>query len=353
MAVGIGTDHLGGGDPAGTEPLGAAPSSPRRQRALRFPRSPKILTGLGILAFFVLWSIIGPFVRPFDPSASFANNPVPLPPSGAHWLGTTQVQQDVFSQLLVGGGLMIGVALLGGLIATALSVVVGVTAGYLGGLGDDLLSMLANIFLVMPALPLLIIIIGFLGQSASSNLLVIALIIAVTGWAWGARVLRAQTLSLRNRDYVDSARIIGERRWRIIASEILPNLTPIVATSFLFTTLYAVGTYSALAFLGLVNPNWSWGGMLFYAQLSNAEVSGYWWWFIPPGLAIALLGTSLVLLNFGIDEFINPRLRTAGLTRKGRRGRRGRRPEFALTPVIRAQISTAGGADLVTEGGRP
>ena len=105
-------------------------------------------------------------------------------------------------------------------------------------------------------------------------------------------MLRAQTLSLRSRDYVDSARIIGERGWRIITAEILPNLTPVVASSFLFTVLYGVGTYTALAFLGLVNPdNWSWGSMLFYAQLANAETSGYWWWFVPPGLAVALLGT--------------------------------------------------------------
>jgi peptide/nickel transport system permease protein len=349
MAMGIGTDQLAGGGPAPeTAPPGEAAGRPRRQRALRLPRSPKILTGLGILAFFILWAVIGPFVKPYSPDATFANAPVPLPPSSAHWLGTTSLQQDVFSQLLVGGGRMIGVAFLGGLIATVLSVVVGVTAGYLGGTGDDLLSMLANIFLVMPALPLLIIMIGFIGQATSSNLFVIALVIAVTGWAWGARVLRAQTLSLRNRDYIDSARIIGERRWRIIATEILPNLTPIVATSFLFTVLYAVGTYSALAFLGLVNPQqWSWGGMLFYAAGDSAQLTGYWWWFVPPGLAIALLGTALVLLNFGIDEFINPRLRTAGLTRKARRGRR---PEFALTPVIRTETSARIG--LETEGGQ-
>lgn len=347
MAVGIGTGQVttGGDVPA---PVAAR----RRRRALRLPRSPKIVAGLSILAFFVLLAIFGPIVRPFDPSESFANAPVPLPPSGAHWLGTTQLQQDVFSQLIVGGGSMLAVAAIGGVIATLLSVIIGVTAGYLGGLADDLLSMLANIFLVLPALPLLIIMFGFLGGptsngagnggasvSGNNDLLVIGLIISVTGWAFGARVLRAQTLSLRNRDYVDSARIAGERWWRIIATEILPNLIPIVATSFLFTVLYAVGTYTALAFLGLVNPNWNWGGMLFYAQLSNAELTGYWWWFVPPGLAIALLGTALVLLNFGIDEFINPRLRAAGLTaRPGRRARRAsRRPEFALTPVIRAE----------------
>ena len=332
MAVGIGADPVTAGEPK----TGIAP---RRQRTLRLPRSPKILVGVGLLAIFVLLAIIGPLVAPYSPNQTFANAPVPLPPSAAHLLGTTQLQQDVFSQLLVGGGSMLLVALIGGVIATALSVLVGVAAGYLGGHADNFLSMVTNIFLVMPALPLLIIMFGFLG-AASSNIFVIGLIISVTGWAWGARVLRVQTLTLRNRDYIDSARITGERGSRIILAEILPNLTPIVASSFLFTVLYAVGTYSALAFLGLVNPNWNWGGMLFYAQLSNAELTGYWWWFVPPGLAIALLGTALVLLNFGIDEFINPRLRIAGLTRRsGRRGRApaGSRQTFALTPVIRAE----------------
>ncbi len=315
-----------------------APGIAARQRALRLPRSPKIVAGLAILGFFVLWAVIGPVVAPYSPDQNFANAPVPLPPSAAHWLGTTALQQDVFSQLLVGGGDTVLVALVSGVIATALSVGIGVTAGYLGGLADDLLSMIANIFLVLPALPLLIIMIGFLGRSSSNDILVVGVIISITGWAFGARVLRAQTLSLRNREYVDSAKIIGEKWWRIVATEILPNLTPVVATSFLFTVLYGVGTYTALAFLGLVNPNWSWGGMLFYAQNSNAEISGYWWWFVPPGLAVALLGTSLVLLNFGIDEFINPRLRAAGLTRRAGR-KAGRRPEFALTAVLK----TSGG----------
>jgi peptide/nickel transport system permease protein len=351
MAVGIGTEPIAG------DRVTAGRGLPGRARALRLPRSPKIVTGLSLLGFFVVWAIAGPLVAPYNPSQSFANAPVPLPPSGAHLLGTTQLQQDVLSQLLVGGGDTLLVALVSGVIATVLSVVIGVTAGYLGGLADDLLSMLANIFLVLPALPLLIIMIGFVGKTGGSEVLVVGLIISLTGWAFGARVLRAQTLSLRTRDYVDSARIIGERWWRIVGTEILPNLTPVVATSFLFTVLYGVGTYTALAFLGLVNPNWSWGGMLFYAQTSNAEISGYWWWFIPPGLAVALLGTALVLLNFGIDEFINPRLRAAGLARRqdaaerqglaGRedpaerqrrrdRKRAGRRQQFALTPVIRA-----------------
>jgi peptide/nickel transport system permease protein len=347
MAVGIGTEHIAGGAALAESPVPGAAA--RRRRAMQLPRSPKIIAGLALLLFFVLLAIIGPFVAPYKPDQIFANSPVPLPPSSAHWFGTTNLQQDVFSQVLVGGGDMLMVAAIAGVIATALSVVIGVAAGFLGGLADDLLSMLANIFLVMPALPLLVILFGFLGKTGSNDLFLVGLIISITGWAWGARVLRAQTLSLRNRDYVDSARIIGERRWRIIFTEILPNLTPIVASSFLFTVLYAIGTYTAMAFLGLVNTNWNWGGILFYAQGANAELTGYWWWFIPPGLAIALLGTSLVLLNFGIDEFINPRLRAAGLSRRAggkRQPRALRSQQFALTPVVR----TAAGASSGKEG---
>jgi peptide/nickel transport system permease protein len=327
-------------EPIALLPTGTAPGGTRR---LRFPRSPKILIGLGALIFFIIFAVIGPWIAPYNPSASLSTtNGVPQPPSAAHWLGTTQVQQDVFSQLLAGGRSTLLVAFLAGVVATILSVLLGVTAGYLGGLSDDLLSMLANFFLVLPALPLLIVIFGFLPSVGGGNDLLIGLIIAVTGWAFGARVMRAQTLSLRNRDYVDSARIAGERTWRIIGFEILPNLTPILASSFLFTVLYGVGTYTALAFLGLINPNhWSWGGMLFLAQQQQAEVSGWWWWYLPPGLAVAFLGTALALLNFGIDEFINPRLRAAGLTRRRAKKAGGttampRRFTLGVTPVVRS-----------------
>jgi peptide/nickel transport system permease protein len=354
MAIGI-TEDRGGTPAPGLELAGA--SVIRRGRRIRLPRSPKVLAGLGLLLCFLLLAIVGPSLAPYDPAASVATNvSLPQSPSAAHWLGTTQQQQDVLSQLLAGGRSTVLVAFVAGLVATVISVVVGVTAGYKAGRTDDLLSMLANFFLVLPALPLLIVIFGFLPPSGGSDDLLIGLIIAITGWAFGARVLRAQTLSLRNRDYVESARLIGERGWRIIGFEILPNLVPIIASSFLFTVLYGVGTYTALAFLGLVNPNhWSWGGMLFYAQVSNAEVSGYWWWFVPPGLAVALMGTSLALLNFGIDEFINPRLRVAGLSR--RRARKAgqsvppRRFTLGVTPVIRTARPVAAGAGVIAGAG--
>jgi peptide/nickel transport system permease protein len=307
---------------------------PAGRRVLRLPRSPKILLGLGMLLFFVALAAFGPLVAPQDPTATTVD--LLQGPSGAHWLGTTQSGQDVLSQLLIGARSTVVIGFLAGTIATILSVVVGVAAGYFGGLADDLLSMLTNVFLVIPGLPLLIVLAAYLPPGTGSNPFVIALIVSVTGWAWGARVLRAQTLSLRRRDYVASAQVIGERPLRIIGAEILPNLTAIVASSFVFTVLYAIGTFVALAFLGVVDPShWSWGSMLFWAEAQNAAQVNAWWWFLPPGISIALLGTSLALLNFGIDEFINPRLRAAGLTRKAARAAGlPRRIRFGLTPSV-------------------
>jgi peptide/nickel transport system permease protein len=314
----------------------------------RLLRSKKILVGLSLSVAFGIVAIAGPLLAPYNPNTSVSTTlSTPMPPSAAHWLGTTQVQQDVLSQLLVGGRSTILVSLIAGLAATALAVLFGVTAGYFGGGADDLLSMLANIFLVLPALPLLIVIFGFLGRGADPNDVVIGVIISVSGWAYGARQLRAQTLSMRSRDFVDSARIIGEKSWRIMTFEILPNLVPIVATSFLFTVIYGVGTYTALSFLGVISTShWSWGTMLYWAQSAQAaqQVHLEWWWFLPPGLAVGLFGTGLALLNFGIDEFVNPRLRSGTGGVSGRRARRAglpRRPQLGLTPVLPASARRA------------
>src|SRR5258707_4234447 len=188
MALGTSTT-LAGGLAAGASPLPVRDAPARRRR---LPRSPKVLIGLGALAVFLIIAVIGPWITPYDPSPTCSTTAsFPLPPSAAHWLGTTQQQQDVLSQLLAGGRSTILVAFVAGLVATVLSVVMGVTAGYAGGLADDLLSMLANFFLVMPALPLLIVVVGFLGQAQGNDDLLIGVIIALTGWAWGARVLRA------------------------------------------------------------------------------------------------------------------------------------------------------------------
>jgi peptide/nickel transport system permease protein len=305
-------------------------------KAAHLPRSPKVLLGLGITAFFLLLTMLGPYLAPYSPNdTSFAPN---LAPSWHHWFGTTSLGQDIFSQTLVGARATIVVALVAGLVATMLSTIVGVSAGYLGGAADDGLSLLSNVFLAIPGLPLLIVIDSYLPVGSRSNSFVIGLVISLTGWAWGARVLRAQTMSLRNRDFIEASRIIGERRWRIMFTELAPNLLPILASSLLFTVLYSIGAYVTLAYIGLTSTSvWNWGTMLFWAQANNAPLSGEWYWFVPPGICIALVGTGLALLNFGIDEFINPRLRESGLTARQRR-RRGlpRRVRLGLTPVLRS-----------------
>ncbi|MDR2929804.1 MAG: dipeptide/oligopeptide/nickel ABC transporter permease/ATP-binding protein [Propionibacteriaceae bacterium] len=270
-------------------------------------KSPKTLVGLIILAFFVLLAIFGPIFAPYDPSS--VSWETLQPPSAAHWLGTTQAGQDVFSQMLYGARISIIVGFCAALLATVVSVVVGLVAGYLGGLTDDLLSLLANVFLVLPSLPLAVILVSLLPKSGSAGII---LIIAITGWAWGSRVLRAQTMSLRRRDFVEAARATGERTAKIILHDIMPNEMAIIASSFLGTVTGAILTQASLSFLGLTSVSeWSWGTILYWAQVNSALLMGAWWWFIPAGLAIALLGTSMSLINFGIDEFINPRLRQA------------------------------------------
>ncbi len=317
-------------------------------RKLQLPRSPKVLLGLAILAFFVVMTVIGPWLAPYNPSST-AFNPL-LSPSSHHWLGTTSLGQDIFSQLLVGARATMVVALVAGLVATALSMGIGIAAGYLGGVADDGLSLLSNVFLAIPGVPLLIVIDSYLPVNSRSNEFVIGLIISLTGWAWGARVLRAQTMSLRNRDFVEAARIIGESRTRIMFSEIAPNLLPVLASSLLFTVLYSIGAYVTLAYIGLTSTSvWNWGTMLYWAQANNAPLSNEWYWFVPPGICIALVGTGLALVNFGIDEFINPRLRAAGLTsRQRRRLHLARRPRLGLTPVLRSSNTALGATRMVS-----
>ncbi|BCJ36734.1 hypothetical protein Athai_42370 [Actinocatenispora thailandica] len=280
-------------------------------------RSPKIVAGLLILAFFVVLAVFGPLLVGADPTKTSG---VGLAgPSAAHWLGTTQSGQDVLAQVVYGARISMGVGVLSAVIATALSIVVGLVGGYVGGVVDEVLSLITNIFLVLPALPLVIVLAGYLPSRGVTS---VAAVIAVTGWAWGARVLRAQTLTLRGRDYVQAAKAGGERPWRIVFAEILPVEFPVIATSFLATVLAAILAEAGLSFLGLANLSTvSWGTMLYFAQNNQALLVGAWWWFIPPGLCIALIGAGLGLLNFGIDEIANPRLRTV-LPRRARRARR-------------------------------
>lgn len=275
-------------------------------------RSGKIRVGLSIVGFFFLLALFGPLLVRQDPLAISSNQFDP--PSAQHWLGTTFTGQDVFSQVVGGARVTLLVGFVVGVLATMLSVIIGLMAGYFGGLVDELLSMLMNIFLVIPALPLAIVLAGYVNSlpQAAKGPLPVAIIITATGWAWGARVLRAQTLTMRKRDFVEAARATGESTFRILFAEILPNEIAIVASSLIFTIIYAILAQIGLEFLGLGNTNInSWGNMLFQSYNAGALLVGAWWWFVPPGLCIALLGAGWAFINFGIDEITNPRLRDA------------------------------------------
>ncbi|MGW1191615.1 ABC transporter permease [Streptomyces sp. NPDC002559] len=311
----------------------SAPPAPGR-RGLRFLRGRKTAVGLGILAFFAVLAVVGPWIAPYDPGAM--SDRLLQPPSADHWFGTTQTGQDVFSQILVGTRGVLVVGFVAGTLATILSVLIGVSAGFLGGTADELLSLLSNVFLVIPGLPLIIIIASFVSDAGD---LLIATVIALTSWAWGARVLRAQTLSLRRRDYVEAARATGEPTWRIILFEVLPNLTAVIASGFVGTVVFAILSEITLAFIGVADiSDWNWGTVLFWAQSNQALAQGAWWWFVPAGVCIALLGMSLALINFGIDEFVNPRLRTETGTPGKVRMRVG------FTPVVRTPAARGAAA---------
>jgi peptide/nickel transport system permease protein len=290
--------------------------------------NPKSVTGLVILGVFTFLAIFGPWIAPYDPDAIDLLHRNEHP-TFTHLLGTTHMGQDIFSQIIIGTRGVMVVGFLAGIFATVIAVVVGVTAGYITGGKSEALSAITNVFLVIPALPLIIIVAS---QFEDPSIVLIATVLAITGWAWGARVLRAQTMSLRNRDFIQAARVNGEPLYRIIAVEMLPNLMAVIASSFVGTVTAAILAQTTLAFVG-VTPisNWNWGTILFWAQSNNA-FPDKWWWYLPAGLCIALVGMALALVNFGIDEYVNPRLRSAGLRNRALR-KKGIKQKEGITTV--------------------
>lgn len=276
-----------------------------RNDALKRLLTPKFITGATIVIVIVLFGMIVPLFTQ-DPRA--VNNIGMTPPGADHIMGTTQTGQDVFAQLAhaTRGSLIIGILV--GAMTLVLSAFFGILGSYIGGVTDEAFSLFTNVILVIPGLPLVIVIASYV---ENKSIFLIAVVLAITGWAGGARVLRAQTLSLRNRDYVLAARVAGEKTWRIICIEILPNLLPVMSSGFVFSIIFAILGEAGLAFIGIgATGSLTWGTMLANAQNGQALLLGGWWWFAPPGLMIAVLGAGLSLINFSIDEVINPRLRT-------------------------------------------
>lgn len=310
---------------AGEHPIQAAGQrEPARARVavrlgMAIMSNPKALTGAALLGIFVVVALLAPIIAPYDPTAQ-EFQPM-ASPSSAHLLGTTSYGQDVFSQLVWGTRQSLLIGVVAGLVTTMISVLIGVTAAYLGGTTDHILSLFTDIFLVLPQLPLMIVIAAYF--KGTGGVWVLITVITVTGWSFGARQLRSQALSLRHREFLEAARIRGERSAYIIVFEMLPTMTSLIAANFLGAALYSVLAAAGLQFIGLGDiEQISWGTMLYWAENNEALMAGSPLWIIAPGICIALLGASFALLNYAFDEIGNPALRAV----RSKHGRRASHP---------------------------
>jgi peptide/nickel transport system permease protein len=265
--------------------------------------SPRVKLGGCLLAGLLVMAILGPLfvVDPTD----FLGSPLE-PPSTAHFLGTTRQGQDVLAQTVVGARTSLFLGFLVGALTVAIGTLVGLLAGTLGGLVDDALSLITNVFLILPGLPLSVVLAAYLEASPFS----VAAVLILTGWAWNARVIRAQVLTLARKDYVEAAIVAGETRLRVLLAEILPNMLSVVASCFMNAVIHSLGAQVGLEFLGLGDVSQvTWGTNLYWAANNQALLTESWWTIVPTGLLIALTGLSLILLQFGMDEIGQPRLR--------------------------------------------
>ena len=284
-------------------------------------RNPKALVGSTMLAVFILVAVLAPLIARYDPHATDAGRGEG--PSAAHWLGTTSYGQDIFAQVVYGSRQSLLIAFLVGGAATIVSALVGVAAAYIGNLADHVLSLMTDIFLVIPSLPLLIVISSYVRKS---GVFVMVGVIAVTSWAYGARQFRAQALSLRNREFLEAARVRGERTSYTIVYEILPTMSGLLVANFLGAAVYGILSVAGLQFIGLGDiSSISWGSMMHWAENNEALQAGIPLWDLAPGLCIALLGASFSLINYAFNEVSNPALRPPRRLRRRRSTKEGGR----------------------------
>jgi peptide/nickel transport system permease protein len=299
-------------DPA-TLPLTVA--APRRRGGLHLPgwlslllRNPKSRFGLAVIAFMIVVALIAPLVSVKNPT-EFNLLAAKQAPSWHHLFGTTDQGSDIFSQVTLGTrrSLILGAA--AAALATVLASVLGILAAYSGGIVDDVINFFTNIFLVIPTIPLLIVVSSYLKSRGMTTMI---LVLGLTLWAFEARILRGQALTLRSRDFVQAAKVAGESTWRIVFGELMPNMISRIAAAFVLVFYIALLVDAGLEFLGLGDTTHvSWGMVLFWAQNNSTVLQGEWWPFLFPGLALAITVVGLVFLLAGIDEVSNPRLRKA------------------------------------------
>jgi peptide/nickel transport system permease protein len=269
-------------------------------------RNRKLRVGLTIVLFFLVLSFIGPMLASDKPFA-YANPRGAEPPSSEYWFGTTFFGQDVFAQFVHGLRATFLVGVVGGGLGTLIGILVGFTAGYRGGIVDEILNVFTNIVLTIPTLAVLLIIAAYLQVR---SILMECIFIGFTAWPWAARAIRAQTFSLRTREFVDLARMSGMKSLKIIFTEIAPNMMSYLVMTFILQFGGAILNAATLDFIGLGPTNAiSLGLMMQIAVLWGALQLGSWWWFVPPGLAITAIVGALYVMNVGLDEVFNPKLR--------------------------------------------
>ncbi|MFW6068319.1 MAG: ABC transporter permease [Chloroflexota bacterium] len=268
-------------------------------------RNNKLRIGLFVVAIFVVMTIVGPFFTDVGPNDYVG--PASAPPSSEYWFGTTTFGQDVFTQFILGLEATFLVGIVGGGLGTLIGVLVGFTAGYRGGIVDEALNIITNIVLVIPTLAVLLIIAAYLEVR---GVLAESIFIGFTAWPWAARAIRAQTFSLRTRDFVDLAKLSGVPSYKIIFTEIAPNMMSYLFMTFILQFGGAILIAATLDFIGLgPTEGMSLGLMMNNAVLWSALHLGMWWWFVPPGLAITAIVGALYIMNVGLDEVFNPKLR--------------------------------------------
>lgn len=283
----------------------------RREKTKRFMKSTisnnMALVGVIIIAFFVLMAIIGPIISPFE-STQIASSRSEIfnPPSAEHWLGTDNQGRDVLSYLMSGSRISLIVGITATIISMVLGTLIGVVAGYFGGVIGNILMRVTDFFLVLPWLPFCMVLAAILGN----NIWNIILVIGLTGWAGTARVIRAQTLAVREQQYVERNVSIGAGNKHIIWRHIIPNVFPLVFSETILIISSSILTETSLAFLGLGDPTSpSWGTMLNDAYSTGAMTCGAWWYFVLPGVCVILVALGFTLMGYAFDEILNPKLK--------------------------------------------
>jgi peptide/nickel transport system permease protein len=269
--------------------------------------SPKARVGLFVVLGMVVLGLIAPLLVDASKATEFSLLDARQAPSWSHPFGTTDQGTDVFAQVVWGArrSLLLGAA--AGAIATVLATTLGVFAAYAGGILDEVLNLITNVFFVIPTIPLLIDVTAFLH---TRGMMTMILVIACTLWAFEARILRGQALTLKNRDFVLAAKVAGESRRRIVFAELMPNMISRIAAAFVLVFYIAILVDAGLEFLGLGDSSKpSWGVALYWATVNSSVLQGEWWSFVFPGLAIGVTVLGLTLVLAGIDEVSNPRLR--------------------------------------------